>query len=91
MTNDLEKLREEIARGIADELGDDFDRAYESKSEWINDRGGEPFRDVNMPFKGMYLAAADIALNHPQIADLLRMKAIQVVPSRESAQDERQP
>jgi hypothetical protein len=56
------ELRLELAKVIASELGDDFDQALADKSEWIRQRGGEPFRDVNMPFKHDYLAAADRAI-----------------------------
>lgn len=48
----------EIARIIASELGDDLDAAFENKSAWVQARGGEPFRDVNMPYKSDYMNAA---------------------------------
>jgi hypothetical protein len=52
-------LRVQIARAIAQELGDDFDKAHPDKSAWIADRGGDPFRDINLPFKHDYMAAAE--------------------------------
>lgn len=53
---------ERVAREIAGFLGDSFDLAFDSKSDWTKERGGEPFRDINMPFKGDYLDAATAAL-----------------------------
>jgi hypothetical protein len=52
----------DIAVAIAAELGDDFDAAPYSKAEWIKARGGDPFRDVSLPFQCDYLAAASVAL-----------------------------
>jgi hypothetical protein len=48
----------EVAVLIAAELGDDFDAIPYNKATWIKTRGGEPFRDVNLPFQRDYLAAA---------------------------------
>lgn len=56
--------REEIARVIAEELYDDFDNAFASKTEWAQARGekGGRFRDINEPMQGDYLDAADAVL-----------------------------
>jgi hypothetical protein len=57
-------MKERIARAIADGLGDDFDHAFESKSEWNELRGekGGRYRDINEPRKPEYLAAATAVL-----------------------------
>ena len=52
----------DVAIAIARELGDDFDAAHYDKAAWIADRGGDPFRDVNLPFQKDYLAAARTAV-----------------------------
>lgn len=54
---DLDKAAGVIARA----LGDDLDHAFESKSEWNAARGekGGRFRDINEPFRGDYIAAAE--------------------------------
>lgn len=56
------KMVEMLARNIASALGDDFDAAFDHKSEWVQSRGGTPFRDINMPFKSDYIDAAQAAL-----------------------------
>lgn len=55
---------EKVARDIADALGDNFDYAFESKSDWTKHRGETPagFRDVNQPYKPDYIAAAIAAM-----------------------------
>lgn len=55
---------ERVARQIAQELGDDLDHAFASKSEWIKARGesGGRFRDVNEPRRDDYLDAARAAI-----------------------------
>lgn len=60
----MSDLVERVARDIADALGDNFDYAFTSKADWITHRGEMPtgFRDVNQPYKGEYLAAAEAAL-----------------------------
>jgi hypothetical protein len=68
-----EQLTIAIATLIADELGDDFDKAHYDKAEWINDRGGDPFRDVNLPFQRDYLAAAAAVLRMPEISEAVRI------------------
>lgn len=57
-------LREQVARAIAQGLGDDFDHAFASKAEWTDTRGlkGGRFRDVNEPQQDDYREAADAAL-----------------------------
>ncbi|APL94125.1 hypothetical protein [Sphingobium indicum] len=55
-------MAEKVARLIAEELGDNYDSAFENKSEWTQSRGGEPFRNINMPYKGEYLEAARAVL-----------------------------
>lgn len=57
-----DELVERAAREIAEELGDDFDLAFQGKSEWNAARGGDPFRDINMPFKHDYLNAAQAVI-----------------------------
>jgi hypothetical protein len=52
----------DVAVTIAAELGDDFDAIPYNKAEWIKTRGGEPFRDVNLPFQYDYLRAARAAV-----------------------------
>lgn len=56
------KMVEMLARNIASALGDDFDAAFDHKAQWVQSRGGTPFRDVNMPFKSDYIEAAQAAL-----------------------------
>jgi hypothetical protein len=48
----------DIAVEIASHLGDDFNAIPYDKAEWIRTRGGETFRDINLPFQRDYLAAA---------------------------------
>lgn len=57
-------LAQLIARTIARELGDDFDHAFISKSDWNAARGmsGDRFRDINEPFQGDYICAAAAVL-----------------------------
>ena len=74
------ELRERLARVLASALGDDFDAAFESKSEWIKERGGEPFRDVNMPHKGDYLEAVSALLTELEAA---RWCVVPEVPTEE--------
>jgi len=74
---------EKIAREIAGFLGDSFDLAFDSKSDWTKERGGEPFRDINMPFKGDYLDAAIAVLKAlreptPAMVDRFVSRALQV-------------
>lgn len=63
MTDD-EELIEQVARDIADALGDNFDYAFSGKAEWIAQRGETPagFRDVNQPYKPDYIDAAIAAI-----------------------------
>lgn len=56
------KMVEMLARNISSALGDDFDAAFDHKAQWVQSRGGTPFRDVNMPFKSDYIEAAQAAL-----------------------------
>jgi hypothetical protein len=53
-------LRETAARAIASELGYDFDTLYETKQEWIDDRGAR--HDINVPRKPDFRDAADALL-----------------------------
>lgn len=50
----------ELARAIADGLGDNFDHAFANKSEWNAARGekGGRYRDINEPRQDGYLDAA---------------------------------
>jgi hypothetical protein len=57
MTDVGERARE-LARIIAEAMGDDFDKVPANKSDWNAKRGCLPFRDINMPFQGDYLEAA---------------------------------
>jgi hypothetical protein len=61
---DVEKLVEEVARAIADGLGDNFDHAFVTKSEWNAARGekGGRYRDINEPRQGDYTDAARSAI-----------------------------
>ena len=60
----MSDLREAMARAIAVGLGDDFDNAFATKSEWNAARGekGGRYRDINEPMKSDYEDAADAAL-----------------------------
>lgn len=57
---DREKIIEEIARAIANEIGPSYDEAYENKAAWIDDRGKRA--DINAPMKCDYRHAAEAAL-----------------------------
>lgn len=59
-----DELIEQVARDIADALGDNFDYAFAGKSDWVAHRGETPagFRDVNQPYKPDYIDAAIAAL-----------------------------
>lgn len=61
---DVEKLVEQVARAIADGLGDNFDHAFVTKSEWNAARGekGGRYRDINEPRQGDYIDAARSAI-----------------------------
>ena len=67
-----EELIVQIARDIAEALGDNFNYAFASKAEWIAQRGDTPggFRDVNQPYEPDYIdaAIAAIAAMQPHIA-----------------------
>lgn len=56
--------REQIARTIANAMGDNFADAFKNKQRWIAKRGmsGGRFRDINEPFQSDYLDAADAVL-----------------------------
>ena len=56
-------LMERLARALSTALGDDYNLAFESKQDWITARGGKPFRDVNMPYKGDYTEAVKAILS----------------------------
>lgn len=53
-----------VARAIARGLGDDYDHAFASKSEWADARGikGGRSRDVNEPMQHDYDSAAEEAM-----------------------------
>lgn len=55
---------EQVARVIAQALGDDFVHAFRSKSEWNRARGekGGRYRDINEPMRDDYLEAAKAAI-----------------------------
>lgn len=59
-----------FARVIATALGDDFDYAFTSKSEWNAARGykGGRYRDINEPMQSDYIGAAEaiIELDDPK-------------------------
>ena len=60
----MSEMIERVARAIATELGDDFDRAFASKSEWNKaqrHKGGR-FRYSSEPMQGDYLDAARAAI-----------------------------
>lgn len=60
---------ENVARGIATALGDDFDHAFKTRAEWkaaMGDRGGR-MRDINEPFQADYLEAARAALEAAKV------------------------
>lgn len=61
---EIENLVRDMARAIAEGLGDNFDYAHDSKPHWIETRGesGGRFRDINEPRKLDYLDAAKDAL-----------------------------
>jgi hypothetical protein len=60
----MTSMIEQVARAIADGLGDDYDHAFVSKTGWVAERGerGGRFRDINEPFQGDYIDAATAAL-----------------------------
>lgn len=64
---------ERIAKRIAEGLGDDFDHAFASKSDWNANRGerGGRYRDVNEPMQGDYLGAA-----RATIAEMLKLEPV---------------
>jgi hypothetical protein len=63
----------DVAIEIASEMGDDFHAIPYNKAEWIKTRGGDPFRDVNLPFQYDYLRAASAVLKMPQVAEAMRI------------------
>lgn len=71
--------KEALARVLASALGDDFNLAFESKRDWTAARGGNPFRDINMPYKGDYLHAVDALLS---AAKAKGYAIVPVVPTR---------
>lgn len=58
-------METQAARAIATALGDDFDHAFASKSEWIKAQGhkGGRFRDASAPMQGDYIEAARAAIS----------------------------
>lgn len=60
----MESMVERVARKIAEELGDNFDHAFVTKTEWNAARGekGGRLRDINEPRQGDYLDAATAAI-----------------------------
>lgn len=58
------KMIERMARAIAAEQGDDFDKIPASKREWIDARGefDGRGRDINEPFRTEYIGMALAAL-----------------------------
>lgn len=60
----MSAMIERVARAIATENGDDYDKIPDSKSEWNKEHGefDGRFRDVNEPSKADYLAMAKAAL-----------------------------
>lgn len=68
---DANRALEQIARIIADAMGDNFSDAFKNKERWNAKRGmsGGRFRDVNEPMQCDYLAAAEA------VRDYLRSQA----------------
>lgn len=60
----MTEMVERVARAIANGLGDEFDNAFNGKSDWIYARGekGGRFRDCNEPTQDDYLGAARAAI-----------------------------
>jgi hypothetical protein len=60
----MSEMVERVARAIANGLGDEFDNAFNGKSDWIYARGekGGRFRDCNEPTQDDYLGAARAAI-----------------------------
>lgn len=60
----MNDMIERVARAIANGLGDEFDNAFNGKSDWIFARGekGGRFRDCNEPTQDDYLDAARAAI-----------------------------
>lgn len=75
-----DELMERLARVLASHLGDDFDAAFANKREWTKARGGEPFRDVNMPYKGDYIEAVQAILSELSAAGFV---VVPEVPTEE--------
>lgn len=74
-------LMERLARALSTALGDDYNLAFESKQDWITARGGKPFRDVNMPYKGDYTEAVKAILSELSAAGVLNeWKPIESAP-----------
>ncbi len=61
----------EVARIIANALGDNFADAFKNKARWIAKRGmsGGRFRDVNEPYQSDYIAAALAVKAHLERTD----------------------
>lgn len=61
----MSEIIERVARAIASNLGDDFDHAFASKSEWIKAQGhkGGRFRWSSEPMQGDYIEAARAAIS----------------------------
>ena len=76
---------EQCARELADAMGDDFDSAHESKSEWVDTRGekGGRFRDVNEPRQPDYVDGARAVL--AKFKELTALRAAQQWRGIESA------
>jgi hypothetical protein len=53
----------DLARTLAQRLGDDYDAAPVSKRDWASKRNNRPFRDINQPFKCDYEDAIIELLN----------------------------
>lgn len=60
----MSEMIERVARAIAAENSDDFDKIPDNKSEWTKAHGefNGRFRDVNEPFKGDYIEMAIAAV-----------------------------
>lgn len=72
-----DELLERAARALADAMGDNYDHAFTSKSEWNAARGekGGRYRDINEPRQSDYLDGARAviqALYEPTPAQLDR-------------------
>lgn len=91
MSAGQDDLVERVARIIADELGDDLDHAFETKSEWVTERGekGGRYRDINEPRRGDYIDAARAAIAAmPEITRLRADNAALVEALTDIAEDQ---